>query len=147
SMIVLAALIFLPTWVVTLLGITLIAGHNYFDGPPPKFLEDWPGLWTFLDGGNPLEPWPGVQLYVAYPLLPWLGVMAAGYGFGSLWLLDRERRRRWLVGLGLTLIVLFGALRYINRYGDPFPWTEQATGLFTVLSFINCWKYPPSLLF
>jgi uncharacterized membrane protein len=100
---------------------------------------------SFRDG--PLEPWPGVYFFVAYPILPWLGVMAAGYGFGRLWLLEPRRRRRWLAALGAGLTALFVVLRATNGYGDLHPWRPQATGLFTLFSFLNCEKYPPSLLF
>jgi uncharacterized membrane protein len=151
SMLALAGLVFLPAWAVAALGVALVATHNLFDGVRADSLGSFRGLWvvlvssSFTDG--PLELWPGVYFFAAYPLLPWLGVMAAGYGFGRLWLLDRGPRRRWLLGLGAGLTLLFVALRAVNRYGDPSPWSEQLTGLFTFLSFINCSKYPPSLLF
>jgi uncharacterized membrane protein len=76
-----------------------------------------------------------------------MGVMAAGYGFGTLMQLDRETRRRRLFLLGADLILAFIILRATNLYGDPRPWAEQASPLWTVLSFLNCTKYPPSLLF
>jgi uncharacterized membrane protein len=151
SMMLLAALVFLPAWAVTALGVALIACHNLFDGVRADSLGPFRWLWEVLHSGSfvegPLELWPGSYLFVAYPVLPWLGVMAAGYGFGQLWLLDRGVRRWWLLGLGAGLTLLFVALRAVNRYGDPFPWTEQPGGLFTFFSFINCTKYPPSLLF
>jgi uncharacterized membrane protein len=86
-------------------------------------------------------------MYVAYPLIPWIGVMAAGYGFGRLLLLDRSARRKRLLALGGSLILMFVIFRAINRYGDPTPWSAQKSGLFTFFSFINTFKYPPSLLF
>jgi uncharacterized membrane protein len=73
--------------------------------------------------------------------------MAAGYGFGRLLLLERAARRRWLFALGSGLVLMFIMLRAINRYGDPTPWSAQKSGLFTFFSFINTYKYPPSLLF
>jgi hypothetical protein len=73
--------------------------------------------------------------------------MAAGYGLGALMLLEPGQRRRQLLGLGLGLIVLFVTLRFTNRYGNPLKWTSQDSTLFTLFSFINCTKYPPSLLF
>src|SRR5262249_51795957 len=83
----------------------------------------------------------------AYPLVPWMGVMAAGYGFGSLLMLEPGRRRKWLFGLGAGLTALFVVVRGINVYGDPDPWSVQRDGLFTLFSFLNCHKYPPSLCY
>ena len=50
-------------------------------------------------------------------------------------------------GLGIATIAGFILLRASNLYGDPAPWTAQDSLLATVLSFINCEKYPPSLLY
>jgi len=74
-------------------------------------------------------------------------VMAAGYGFGTVMLLDRATRRRRMFLLGMALTLGFIGLRAANVYGDPRPWSEQSSSLWTFLSFLNCTKYPPSLLF
>jgi uncharacterized membrane protein len=89
----------------------------------------------------------GITAVVGYPLLPWLGVVAAGYGFGEVVPLEPGQRRRalWITGGAMT--VAFVILRAWGGYGDPSPWTTQATPLLTALSFINCTKQPPSLLF
>jgi uncharacterized membrane protein len=80
-------------------------------------------------------------------LVPWVGVMAAGYALGPVLALDQPLRRRLLVWLGLALTAGFIVLRASNLYGDPAAWTIQSTWTATVLSFLNCEKYPPSLLF
>jgi uncharacterized membrane protein len=167
SMILLAGLVFLPTWVVGLLGVLIIAGHNAFDPIQAEKFGLYRSLWVALVSGGKLDFQSGLKLastafpilhssisltqpgflIVAYPILPWLGVMAAGYAFGTIWLVDPGRRQRWLVFLGTSLIVLFITLRAFNKYGDPNHWSPQRTGEFTVLSFLNCTKYPPSLLF
>jgi uncharacterized membrane protein len=151
SMLALAALVFLPAWAVATFGLTLIACHNLFDGVRPADMGSYRLLWIALLSGSfsdgPLELWAGVYFFVAYPVLPWLAVMAAGYGFGRLWLLEPRLRRPVLLALGAGLTLLFVALRALNSYGDPSPWSAQPTGLFTFFSFINCSKYPPSLLF
>ena len=72
--------------------------------------------------------------------------MAAGYGFGKLFLLEQERRQKILLRLGIVLTLAFIILRATNFYGDPQPWKVQDNALFTFFSFINCQKYPPSLL-
>ncbi|MES1194990.1 MAG: hypothetical protein ABUL65_03785, partial [Opitutus sp.] len=78
---------------------------------------------------------------------PWIGVMAAGYSFGAIYQWEPARRRTWLLRLGTAIILGFVLLRFSNLYGNPSPWTSQKNGVFTLLSFINCAKYPPSLLY
>lgn len=141
-MVVLAALVRLPVRAVTGIGLLMILGHNAFDGVAPESFGAFAPLWNVLHVSGPLAGY-----FVAYPLVPWIGVMAAGYGFGALYDLDPERRRRMLVRLGLALIALFLALRLPNLYGDPHPWEAQASPLFTVLAILNVHKYPPSLLY
>ncbi|HXX31786.1 MAG TPA: heparan-alpha-glucosaminide N-acetyltransferase domain-containing protein [Myxococcaceae bacterium] len=140
SMVALAALIWLPTWVVGAFGVMMIAGHDAFDGVHGG------ALWTVLHDQRPahLLLW---DIFVAYPLIPWVGVMAAGYALGPVLRMAPERRRRALVALGLASIALFVGLRALNVYGDPSPWAHQRNGFYTLLSFINVSKYPPSLLF
>ena len=82
-----------------------------------------------------------------YPLIPWIGVMAAGYLLGPVMQLEERTRQRVLFGLGAAVTLGFIVLRATNLYGDPAPWTPQQTLLSTVLSFLNCEKYPPSLLY
>jgi uncharacterized membrane protein len=147
SMIVLAGLVFLPTWVVTVLGVMLIAGHNAFDGVSPDRLGALGWLWTFLMRPGAVELRPGIWLFVGYPLLPWLGVLLVGYGSGVLWLLEPRRRQRWLFALGAGATLVFIVLRSMNEYGDPQPWRPQSAGLFSAFAFLNCAKYPPSLFY
>jgi uncharacterized membrane protein len=149
SFIVLAGLIFLPSRLIGALGVLLIATHGLagsltLDPETPAALRAAVAL--LLRPG--LLPMPdGITVLVAYPLLPWFGVVAAGYGFGEVIRLEPERRRRvmWITGGAMT--AAFVILRASGVYGDPRPWTVQATPLLTALSFINCTKQPPSLLF
>jgi uncharacterized membrane protein len=149
SLIVLAALVFLPSRVVGALGVLLIASHNLIDALPPIA-----GVPAWLQAAKVLLlrpgslPMPGgVNLIVQYPLLPWLGVVAAGYGFGEIVRLEAGRRQRilWTIGLGLT--AAFVLLRAWGLYGDPRPWNSMETSLLTTLSFLNTTKNAPSLLF
>ncbi len=145
SMIVLAGLIHLPRWVVAAFGIGMAAMHNLLDPVTPDQLGAWGGLWKVLHVQSMIEPFSGFQCMIAYPLIPWIGVMAAGYAFGGLLQGDAVHRRRRLLALGLTMTVAFIVFRAANVYGDPNPWDMQKGSLFTVLSFVNCTKYPPSL--
>ncbi|MDT7779166.1 MAG: hypothetical protein QOC99_1678 [Acidobacteriota bacterium] len=148
SMIVLAGLVFLPSRVIAAAGLALIFLHNTLDGVRSASFGSLRWLWVLLHEQNVLVPRPGFFWLSAYPLIPWVGVMAVGYAFGELLTLERERRRRILFRLGGACVVLFVVLRALNVYGDPTPWAAQGRGAwFTFLSFLNTQKYPPSLLF
>jgi uncharacterized membrane protein len=103
-------------------------------------------LWNLLHQAGAFRA-AGTLVIVAYPLIPWIAVMAAGFCFGRVFLLDADRRRRILLRTGASATAAFLILRAINVYGDRAPWTAQASPVYTVLSFLNCTKYPPSLLF
>ena len=141
-MIALALLLHLPTWLVTALGLFMIAGHNLLDG-----VRSANPVWSILHGPGFVLNTPGHVVFAIYPLIPWVGVMAAGYGLGQVYSWDAERRRAFLMRLGLGLTAAFVVIRWINRYGDPSPWSAQSTPLHTMLAFLNTTKYPPSLLF
>jgi uncharacterized membrane protein len=151
SMVLMSGLVFLPTWAVALIGVGLVAGHNLVPGTSLGLEGRLRDAWTVLmtgpltDASVPLGEHGA--FVAAYPILPWLGIMAAGYGFGAVYSLRAGLRRRCLVVLGATLTLLFVLLRVLNDYGDPRPWTTQQTNLLTALAFLNCQKYPPSLLY
>jgi uncharacterized membrane protein len=84
---------------------------------------------------------------ISYPLLPWIGVIAAGFSYGAVQALPIDRRVRITRALGLCLIVAFFLIRAVNVYGNPRRWTMQKDTLFTLLSFLSVEKYPPSLTF
>src|SRR5438105_10839807 len=156
SMIVLAALIHLPLPVVGAFGVLMIFVHNYFDRFP---VTPWQGpqspvpswgakLWMLLHqpGIFPLGPhFPSQLVFVLYPVIPWIGVMAVGYAFGALYTKDAKLRQRWLLLIGGIATGLFIFIRAIDKYGEPLHWARQKNLVFTILSFINTTKYPPSL--
>jgi len=150
SMVILAALIHLPLRLIAAGSVALIALHNLFDVvrvdlmPKPGF---WAFVWMVLHQPGVIFFTPTVYGFVFYPLIPWIGVLAAGYAFGAFYQLEAERRRRILFKLGAALLVSFVLLRSVNIYGDPSRWGMQSKVIFTVLSFLNVSKYPPSLLF
>jgi uncharacterized membrane protein len=147
SMVVLAALVYLPRWAIAATAIAVIAGHNLLDGLSAEHLGAVGWLWKVLRQSGMNQVGPDMMFYVLYTLVPWAGVMAAGYALGPVLALDQVARRRVLVRLGLALTAGFIVLRATNLYGDPAAWTMQSTWLATVLSFINCEKYPASLLY
>lgn len=147
SMVALAGLVHLSTRTVTIFGVVMIAVHNAFDGVSPEAFGMFGWLWQILHAGGEFEYLSGYRFGTFYPLIPWIGVMAAGYGFGSLLLRDETARRKTLVRLGLGLITAFIVIRATNLYGDAQLWAQEKNALFTFFSFINCTKYPPSLLF
>jgi uncharacterized membrane protein len=145
SMIALAALIHLPYRLLLMVSVALIALHNLLDGLQPSRFGALGWIWQILHVQGLLTASP--PAIVAYPLVPWIGVMAAGFCFGRVYSLDSGRRRQVLWRLGLGLTASFLVLRALNLYGDPRPWRPQDSPLFTELSFLNTTKYPPSLLF
>jgi uncharacterized membrane protein len=149
SMIALSLLVFLPTPVVAVVGLIMIFGHNAFDSVRPDQLGGVGGaVWKILHVGvSGVALSPSWTLFVVYPLVPWIGVMAVGYAFGMVLLLQPEDRSKVTLALGLSAIALFIGLRASNLYGDAARWSIQRTPMFTVMSFLNCGKYPPSLLF
>jgi uncharacterized membrane protein len=142
SMIVLSALIYMPAAWVAAFGVVIIAGHNLLDG-----MQSSNPIWSILH--SPGMVWSDGQHFVfaLYPLIPWVGVTAAGYGLGQIFKWTPERRQEFLLRLGLGLTGAFVVLRAINIYGDPFRWSPQKSAVFTVLSFLNTNKYPPSVLY
>lgn len=141
AMIALSVLSRLPVSVITILGVGLVAGHNLLDG------VQWDSpIWAILHR-------PGFVLngervvFVAYPLIPWIGVTALGFSLGWIYRWEAARRRTFLLRLGTALSVGFLLIRGLNLYGDPNPWEPGRDQLYTALSFLNVNKYPPSLSF
>jgi uncharacterized membrane protein len=142
AMITLSLLVWLPASAVTAFGAIMIAGHNLLDS-----VKSASPLWSILHAPGFVINTPDHVVFVAYPLIPWIGVTAVGYGLGQVYAWDADRRRSFLFRLGLGLAAAFIVIRAINIYGDPGRWSAQKSGVFTVLSFLNTTKYPPSLLF
>jgi uncharacterized membrane protein len=159
SMVALAALIYLPRWLIFTFAVAMIAGHNYFDdldGGVNVIDAPWAGVWKLLHVGASRGPdcrvvfgeinGQTIAYGSGYPLIPWIGVMALGYAVGPVLKWERRRRITTLVSAGVVLSLAFLAIRYQNVYGDRVPWKYQDRGPeYSVLSFLNCEKYPPSL--
>jgi uncharacterized membrane protein len=180
-MVLLAGLIFLPVRAVAAFGLVLVLGHNILDAfsqtlYPMMEKSSWGWLLQVLYFGGPIQMGEhGPTLFVLYSIVPWIGVMALGYAFGRVVIMEAPSRRRICVALGTAAIALFLVLRGFNLYGDPRPWvkpapkpvpTTSATSSGTPtqavpapspaprrpqapawISFLNTTKYPASLLF
>jgi uncharacterized membrane protein len=148
SMIILSALIWLDPRIILAIAILLIAGHNLLD--PIHFSGTGPASlgWAALHGSGDFTAGP-VKILIRYAVLPWVGIMAAGYCLGPVFVpgFDARTRKRILAGVGAGAVLLFILLRAINVYGDPAPWSIQKNMAFDILSFLNVTKYPPSLLY
>jgi len=175
-MVLLAGLIFLPVPALAAFGLVLVLGHNILDhysqtlGPTIQN-SHWSWLWQLLYFGGPIQIGDhGPVLFVLYSIVPWIGVMALGYVFGRVMIIDAPSRRKLCLALGASAIVLFLVLRGFNLYGDPRPWSAPAQTVSLQsqssaggqiappaaprrpqapawISFLNTTKYPASLLF
>jgi len=149
SMIVLSLLIHLPRFLILGIGIVLVAGHNLLDGIRISG-NDLPSfIWSILHQPRFDFSFGPPTPIVGYPILPWVGVICLGYSLGNLYApaVEPLHRKKHLRSLGLGAIALFILVRATNLYGDPSHWAVQKSALYTVLSFVNCTKYPPSLLY
>jgi len=154
-MILLAGLVKLPLTAIGAIGLVIIAGHNLMD---PYLEELIPalgnsslgGLWKILYLGFFAGPIrlgaDGPNLIVLYSIVPWIGVMAAGYAFGKILMLEPVQRNRICLAIGLGAIALFIVLRGFNLYGDPRSW-EDMKQMPALFAFLNTTKYPASLAF
>ena len=157
SMIALGVLIHLRVRYIAAFGIGMIALHNLTDtirvaqwngpeSPVPSLLAK---VWMTLHQGGafPIAGWPSPVILMFYPLIPWIGVMAAGFAFGKVYELEPEARRRWMMRWGTAITAGFVLLRLADFYGDPNGWGMQSSAAMTIASFLNTTKYPPSLLY
>jgi uncharacterized membrane protein len=155
SMVVMAAIVWLPARWIAALGLTMIATHNLLDRINPTQFGRFYWLWILLHSPGRIPITANFAFSARYTLIPWAGVMAAGFAFGALLL--RPDRRKWVLTIGITATALFFVLRGINLYGNGIaglsfgyprsagPWSLQSTPSLTVISFFNTLKYPPSL--
>src|SRR5438105_1420553 len=155
-MVLMGAIIWLPMWAIATFGVSVIFLHNFIDLLPAATKEQLSQsalapLWQILYFGGPIQLGThGPTLAVLYSIFPWIGVMAAGYAFGAVVTMERERRDNICVAIGVAAIVLFFILRTTDVYGDPRHWHATAqtqTQIPTFFRYINATKYPASLQF
>lgn len=151
-MILLAGLVWLPTAAVGAIGVAIMALHNLIDPFTQNIaraLEEsstgW--IWQILYfGGSFRIGAGGPQVVVLYSIVPWVGVIAAGYAFGAVMRMEPERRRRLCLQIGLGAIAAFLLFRAMDVYGDPRQWRPAGPAP-AVFRFLSTSKYPASLLF
>lgn len=149
SMVILSFLLYLPLRVLLIIGIVMVAGHNMLDGFNYSNMNEIPFWHAFFHQQMFTSYAEGRFFAVLYPLIPWPGVMLLGYCMGAWYAreFDTAKRKRLLLGWGLTAIGAFFILRWLNVYGDLVPWSTQKDNTMTIISFFNVTKYPPSLLY
>ena len=158
SMVVLSALVRLPLAAIAALAAVILLGHNLLDGirvpfwfpgsdaPPPTpagilwMLIHQSGFFTIGGPGGPV-------VFARYPVLPWMGLLAAGYVLAEIYRWESARRVRFLFTAALVMLAAFVVLRTFNIYGDPRPWAPQPTLVQSAMAFMNVEKYPPSLAY
>jgi uncharacterized membrane protein len=156
SMVLMAAIVRLPMRWIAGFSIALMVLHDLSDQVRPEQFGSWAWLWSILHNrGGVVLPF-GVREFVLFPLIPLVGVMAAGYTIGPLYLLERARRKKLLALIGTGMIALFCLLRLTNVYGNPpaglggvsqGDFQLQPTFAKTLILFLDVEKYPPSLQF
>lgn len=148
SMVILGIAIWLPFSMLLLTGLFIVLGHNVLDFVEKDHNGAFPWWWYFLHIQTALPLWGNHMLGIFYPFLPWTGLMIVGYCSGRLFTrYELQQRNKILLRLGVGILIFFVALRFTNLYGDPDPWSVQKNSLYTMLSFVNVRKYPPSLLY
>ena len=148
GMIILAIFIHAPLKITLTIGLLMVFGHNLLDTIHVEGDGGEAILWSLIHRFQGFALSPNYFLFIAYPLVPWVGVMLLGYCFGVFYQPSyAASRKKILLYLGFGSLALFVMIRIFNNYGDPAPWQVQPSPMFTMLSFLNVTKYPPSLLY
>lgn len=148
SMLALAVLVWLPRAVLIALALVIMGGHNVLDGLHVQASSALQIPWSILHERSWIDVGDSLRLRTTYPVLPWIGVIALGYGLGP-WFakgIQPTARQWYLLLAGVGALVGFVVLRAANGYGEK-PWQAYENGVQTLMSFFNITKYPPSLLF
>jgi uncharacterized membrane protein len=148
-MIVLSVMVKLPMQIIAATGFLIVFGHNLLT--PINFQPGETGffVWTILHDRAYLISEGALKIRASYPVLPWIGVILLGYFSGQLYgkKIDPDFRIKFLTKLGLGSILLLLILRGFNIYGETLEWVNAKSAIYTIMSFFNFTKYPPSLHF
>lgn len=129
------------------IGLIIVFGHNALSAIPLDNVPILKAIVNFLFSFSFIPITAKTSLIINYPIMPWLGIMLAGFGFGQIFEFDEAKRKSILLKVGFGSLLLFVIIRFTNLYGDTALWSSQKNAVFTILSFINLTKYPPSLLY
>lgn len=132
---------------ILIIGLAIIFLHNLSGFIPTKGASLFTKI-SIMSLAPGALPFGKSGLFImGYPPIPWLGIMLTGFAAGRLFDYPAKKRKAVFAKIGWAALALFLVVRGINIYGDSFQWATQKNSVFTVLSFINVTKYPPSLLF
>lgn len=137
----------LPLKVIAAIGLGILLLHDLMILVPMTSKSVMVTILTPLFGPVVYPLTQQTTLIIGYPPVPWLGIMLLGYAVGRWFTMANPVRKKWLLSTGVIAIASFILLRFINIYGDPFPWHAQKNSFYTFLSYMNVNKYPPSLCF
>jgi uncharacterized membrane protein len=144
SMVLLAAFICLPLRAIGGVGLLIILAQQAFAALGAALPQSFHPVWEFIyPVGSQLRLGQnGPSVTVLYTIVPWIGVMCAGYGFGSIMTLPDNDRRRWCIRIGVTATMLFlliGGAQAARGGGVDGPPA--------FVRLLNQQKYPASSLF
>jgi uncharacterized membrane protein len=143
-MVLLAGFIFLPLRAITTAGLLIILAQNAFGSIGGLLPPSMHPLWELIypAGAELRVGQAGPAVTVLYTIVPWIGVMCAGYTFGSVMVQPDNERRRWCIRIGLTATVLFVLIA-----GAEVARGGSAGAPPALIRFLNQRKYPASPLF
>jgi uncharacterized membrane protein len=137
TMILGSLLLWLKPKVLLALTAALVLGTELLT-PAPSL---WNQMFSLLDRLL-LVPGGDLELWVNYPVLPWLALVTFGMVFGY-WLVDDPRKAfNRALKFGAAFILAFLVLRTLDGFGNI-----RLRGGNTWIDFLNVVKYPPSITF
>ena len=142
-MVLMSLIVRLPIRVIWISGLVIIAAQQLFMHVPYLLPVGWRAdfswFWEFIYSSGFDGP-PGIA--ILYVIVPWIGVMMVGYGFGLLLTADHAKRNKCCLWIGLSCIAAFivigGLITYFHHSKSGMPF------LFRLLAQQ---KYPPSQLY
>ena len=130
-----------------IIALIIIFAHNLLQYVPAPQSQSLKVLMNIFFVPGPQVVSPNFSFFTSYPVIPWAAILLFGFSCGRIFEKDSNYQKRYFLNLGIASLLLFVILRFINIYGDPFHWATQKNNVFTLLSFFNVTKYPPSLIF